>query len=197
MSPSVLEYLNENSLLLLLYSASLIVVFGFYKLHSKQWQSKVLLLQEMLDYKQGLLDITYWATGEMILESRLDSGSALCLNPNPDIELEEGVPHFLSQSFIERVHSDDRPFARSQYEKILNSRDNTYELHYRLTKSTGVQWIVEKGTVLERDPQGKAKRLISSLRDVTSFKREQDRLAQLANEFERRLKLAEAAQLSD
>ena len=198
MSQWMYHFVIENSMLWFTLNLALIIVPVLWWQQRKQWHSKVSGLQEMLNYKQGLLDMTYWATGDMIVESKLDEGKAHCLNNNPDLNLNVDIPHFYSDDYVAGIHKDDRAFARSQYEKILNSRDNIYELHYRHTNAQGqVLWIVEKGTVLQRNPQGKATCVLSSFRDVTSFKQEQDKLAQLATEFERRLKLAEAAQLSD
>jgi len=162
------------------------------------WNAREQSFIEQLEYKQELLNITFWATGDSVVDTELDSQQVCHVNINPDIPVSEVRPHFFDETFLNRINKEDRAYVRSSYETNINSGNNSYELHYRIDSELNNSiWVVEKGIVLERNKQGKALRLISNFRDVTSLKQEQSKLEQLAKELERRLRLAEAAQIAD
>ena len=69
------------------------------------------------------------------------------------------------------VHPDDRAAVRTAWEDHLNGRASRYECeHRRLHADGGWRWILDRGRVVERDPQGRVLR-ISGMQADTSDRR--------------------------
>lgn len=69
------------------------------------------------------------------------------------------------------VHPDDRAAVRTAWEDHLNGRTARYECeHRRLHADGGWRWILDRGKVVERDPQGRVLR-VSGMQADTSDRR--------------------------
>jgi diguanylate cyclase (GGDEF)-like protein/PAS domain S-box-containing protein len=105
--------------------------------------------------------VTEWdfATGEVTVSHSNRS----TLGFNEDFVLD-------AESCAERVHPDDRERVRQEIEACL-AGDDTVICQSRFMKPDGEYAEVEQRSILQRDSNGRAIRLISALRDVTSEKR--------------------------
>jgi PAS domain S-box-containing protein len=101
------------------------------------------------------------------------------LGYHPD-EIEPHLHHWPS-----RVHPDDLPVVM----KVLNDhvRDNLaphYESEHRVrTRSGEYRWISAHGQVAERAPDGTARRVIGTFRDITARKRAEEQLRRQQSEL--------------
>ena len=69
------------------------------------------------------------------------------------------------------VHPDDRAAVRTAWDDHLNGRTPRYECeHRRLHADGGWRWILDRGKVVERDPQGRVLR-VSGMQADTSDRR--------------------------
>lgn len=170
---------------------TIIITFGYLYYQGKIKRGRDEYLNSIRNQRQ-ILDIAFWATGDEVLDCNLSQNKVTKLNKNSDFRLPSDV-YFLSETFIERIHPEDRGHFRSHFELLLDGGNNNYELNYRVkSKGDTWMWFVERGVVIERNRSGRALRLISCIRDVTAIKQEQEQFIRLANELKRRLKLAEA-----
>ena len=74
------------------------------------------------------------------------------------------------------IHPDDFEDVISGIRKSLNSEDEFWEKHYRFLKSTGeYAFIIDRGFIV-RDVNGKPKRMVGSITDITNEHKLQDLL---------------------
>ena len=85
------------------------------------------------------------------------------------------------------VHPEDREHVRWRKRQVLESEDQ-YQLTYRIRQPGGeVRWVMDRGQV-ERDPSGKALRVIGVLLDITDLKAAEQRQRLLFDELSHRVK---------
>jgi diguanylate cyclase (GGDEF)-like protein/PAS domain S-box-containing protein len=94
------------------------------------------------------------------------------------IENGPGVPDY--QSFLERVHPDDRALLQEALRMTLET-SAPYDVTHRIVLPDGTIRVVRENAEVVRDPAGVAIRMIGTVMDVTERKQSEDRLAFLAN----------------
>lgn len=76
-------------------------------------------------------------------------------------------------------HPDDLAIVRERYTAHLEGKTPVYEAEYRLrTKSGQWRWVHDRGTVVERDAQGKPLRMSGTQHDITARKEAENALNQ-------------------
>ncbi|MCY7293315.1 MAG: PAS domain-containing protein, partial [Ferruginibacter sp.] len=68
------------------------------------------------------------------------------------------------------IHADDRQNVNKSIVDAINSKEEYWSHEYRLIKPNGEQAYVEDRAYILRNDQGKAKRIIGALRDITERK---------------------------
>jgi PAS domain S-box-containing protein len=75
------------------------------------------------------------------------------------------------ETWIGLIHPDDRSSCLEVVETYLKTKPDFYENDFRLrTKSGEYRWIHTKASVVERDPNGEAVRMIGNHEDITERK---------------------------
>jgi two-component system, cell cycle sensor histidine kinase and response regulator CckA len=94
-------------------------------------------------------------------------------------QLEELAPR--ESSWRKLVHSDDLPRVLGVRDAHLKGHTPAYEAEYRLrTKDGGWKWVLDRGSVVERDTAGRPVRVAGALFDIAERKRaEAETLRQL------------------
>lgn len=88
------------------------------------------------------------------------------------------------------IHPDDQPRVRALIADALESKDS-YETEYRVTGPDGTwRWVNARGQI-ERDDSGRPVRFPGVVIDITNHKRDQEELARVTAESERRRRLYE------
>ena len=148
---------------------------------------------ERIKVQQQILNIASLATGDEVLDCDIVNNTVNRINKNATVGLSDEI-YFQSESFIRSLHPDDKSIFLGHFKSLIHGGKNNYQIEYRISDSAnGWIWLVERGCVIERDDNGRAKRLVSSMRDISSIKQEHENLIRLISELERRLKTAEAA----
>ncbi|HRI65573.1 MAG TPA: PAS domain S-box protein [Polyangium sp.] len=85
----------------------------------------------------------------------------------------EFVPHIDTWKSV--VHPDDLPLVLGALTDHLEGRAEYFQYEYRMRRKDGTwRWIADRGLVVERDPEGKALRVIGMLTDDTERKQAAD-----------------------
>ncbi len=89
---------------------------------------------------------------------------------NLDLESYSGPDH--SERWASRIHPDDLPAVRVQYEALIEGRSEMYEAEYRiLDRSGNWRWITSRGRASARDENGRAAGTAGVTIDIDARKR--------------------------
>ncbi len=81
------------------------------------------------------------------------------------------------QSWRKLIHPEDLPGAIAAWNVHLNGKTPNFKIEYRIRLKTGEWlWIQDRGKVIERDRQGKIRRVLGTHKDITHCKRYQEGL---------------------
>ncbi len=84
-----------------------------------------------------------------------------------------------------RVHEEDLPKAYATLKAHFRGERPLYEVEHRMRCKDGSwKWILTRGKVMERFPDGKPKRMIGTHADVTEHRMREEKLRQAAAVFE-------------
>ncbi|MBY6064483.1 GGDEF domain-containing protein [Pseudidiomarina sediminum] len=80
------------------------------------------------------------------------------------------------------VHPEDRAAVDTRIqEHLAPNGKNTFESEYRVFHHDGhVMWVLDRGTIVERDAEGHAKRVVGTIEDITKEKHEMRELQSAA-----------------
>lgn len=68
-----------------------------------------------------------------------------------------------------RVHPDDLPAVMEAMQAHFDGKTTIYEVEHRLRCVDGTyKWVLSRGRVIERDPEGRARRMVGTTTDVTA-----------------------------
>jgi len=82
------------------------------------------------------------------------------------------------EEWLNHIHVDDREKTRDMMEKHLRGEKNLYENFHRiLSKDGSCKWVLSRGKVIERFPDGKPLRVIGTATDVTELKQIEEEIS--------------------
>lgn len=88
------------------------------------------------------------------------------------------------ESFLESVHPDDRDFVIKSVNDCLKHKKR-YSIEHRIIWPDGTtRWVLERGNVI-RDKNGKPKRMLGIVQDITNKKEMEDELKKRKNQLEK------------
>jgi PAS domain S-box-containing protein len=83
------------------------------------------------------------------------------------------------------IHPEDLAVVDRAYEAHVRGDSHRYEVTYRArTAAGGWRWLLERGRVVQRGPDGRPLRMVGTISDVTEQHEAQERQAQLRHRFE-------------
>ena len=87
--------------------------------------------------------------------------------------------------WLERVHPDDRDMVKEKIDNVLVQNFNSYEYEARLRHADGTyRWVHVAGFGIERDPDGRATRMLGIRVDITDRKKAEDEVKKSLEEKE-------------
>ncbi|MFN7980060.1 MAG: PAS domain S-box protein [Vicinamibacterales bacterium] len=121
---------------------------------------------------ESRLALTLDATNDGVWDFNLETGAvyfspvwARLLGYAPD----EVVPSV--ETFYAAVHPDDVPRVQHTLDRHLRGELPTKELEIRMRLKTGeYRWFLDQGKVVERGPDGRARRMLGTISDITARK---------------------------
>ena len=82
------------------------------------------------------------------------------------------------------IYIDDKPEAISEMQACLGSKTSQYASEYRIhSKDGSMKWILDRGTVIKRDENGKPLRMIGTLTDISERKKWESDLMESEQRF--------------
>jgi len=123
--------------------------------------------------------------GQVVYDCNLDSGAILW---SGDIH---GVTGYNADDFVsfdhlrwsELLHPDDRDAAKAAFDDAFDSGDTCYS-NYRLRRKDGVYVYAEDDGLFIRDEDGRARRMLGLIRDITERKLAEEELHRAREEAE-------------
>lgn len=98
-----------------------------------------------------------------------------------------GIRKVASKTWTSAIHPDDRENTVKSLETAIdNLKQKNYLAEYRFQKSDGAYAYVTDRSVIIRDTEGKAKRLVGAVSDITIRKEHEESLRKLNLQLERR-----------
>jgi two-component sensor histidine kinase len=92
-----------------------------------------------------------------------------------------------ADEYVAALHPDDRHLM--QHFHTIAHRQDFYEGEYRiLTPDGSVRWVTGRALVVERDPDGKARRTVTVVADITAQKQAEEHVSFLLRELSHRSK---------
>lgn len=90
-----------------------------------------------------------------------------------------------NDEYLAALHPDDR-HLRSHFHQIANTQD-FYEGDYRIVRPDGaVRWVTGRALVVEREPDGRARRTVTVVTDITEQKETEEHVRFLLGELAHR-----------
>lgn len=130
------------------------------------------ILEERIRESEERLRLTLEATGEGLWDRHIPSGRTVFTETFGTMlgytlsEVEHNVSFWQS-----RVHPDDLPEVCRQLDAHFQGAAVTYVSEYRLRHRDGHWiWVLDRGRVVERDPDGRPLRIVGTLQDITARK---------------------------
>ncbi|MDM8159699.1 PAS domain S-box protein [Labilibaculum sp. K2S] len=76
-----------------------------------------------------------------------------------------------------RIHPDDREYVRAKINNVLAYKEDSYDYEARMLHANGsYRWHQVKGHIIDKDNQGKIKRIVGIRKDINDFKQVEEEL---------------------
>ena len=84
-------------------------------------------------------------------------------------------------AFAALIHPDDKPGVMARLQDLLAGRTERYQSEHRLVSRQGEIWVHDRGGIAERHPDGRPRRVMGSIADITSRRLAEARLRESEN----------------
>ncbi len=157
------------------------------------WQIRA-RLREREQARQAIADseqrlkLALWGGGDELWDFDVVKGEVMYIQPLPALALNRGTgPHTIA-SLTPFVHPEDvKLFGEALAAQVKGATEHL-DVTYRAKASHGGWiWLRTRGRVVERDANGNALRMVGTNDDVDTLKRQEETLAELNRELERRV----------
>ena len=150
--------------------------------------------EEALRSSEDRLNLALWGSGDEMWDVDLSSGRMRRENALSATALTAEVQFPKLIDYLQYIHPSDQTRVRDALVAHLKGEVDHYECSYRTRAlQGGWLWILSKGRVLLRDPQGKAQRMVGTNRDISKLKQVEEDLRFLNEELEVRVQRRTAA----
>jgi len=83
--------------------------------------------------------------------------------------------------FLNLIHIDDREMVAKKITALLKGESEIYLSEYRMNAKQGIIWVRDRGSIIERDHQGRALRALGSIIDISSEKQQIELMSLLSS----------------
>jgi diguanylate cyclase (GGDEF)-like protein/PAS domain S-box-containing protein len=154
-------------------------------------QAETLLSSKSLELYQALetasesrrrLEMALWASGEGIWE--WDAATDIVAAEIFEKALfSVPAPQMRMRDYLGLIHEEDRDRVIMAWRLHYLGSAEDYDCAYRVDGKGGVRWIRTRGRAAERDARGRARRVIGTIKDITSQRDAEESLRLMAHAF--------------
>jgi PAS domain S-box-containing protein len=128
--------------------------------------------ESLLRSSEQRLEMVLEATGAGVWEWDIPNGRAFVNDRALRMLGYDPAPEGLSQEFwTALIHPEDIEVVKATTRQAFRTPEGTFEAEFRIRRPTGdYAWLLSKGRVVERDPDGRALRMIGTNTDITAHK---------------------------
>lgn len=144
--------------------------------------------EERLAESEHRLKLALWGSGDEMWDIDLRNGAIRRENPLAQTALgaELHFPHIAD--YLAFVHPLDQGRVREAFVRHIKGDVDHFSCTYRVAATAGGWvWLLGKGTVVERDGEGHALRMLGTNRDISQLMQVEDELRTLNEELELRV----------
>ncbi len=133
--------------------------------HEKEIQQKLKDFEDRMRFALEMIGDNYW-------EFDFRTNKTYFSNPgNTNIGEFSGDDTDNIKKWWGRVHQDDLHLLIENDRKLRNGETDFHVLEYRIEQNDGnIKWVLDRGTVIEKDIQGKPLKLVGTHTDITGQK---------------------------
>jgi signal transduction histidine kinase/ligand-binding sensor domain-containing protein len=188
MSVRVLPAPWVSPLAILGYCSALVLVVGIGGWRTRESWKRQERSREAIRASAERLKYALWGSGGELWDVDLRTGVFVRENRLPDLKVSQMLRDETVASYEPFVNVEDLPAFRRDLVAHLKGETSFLETTYR-TQDTNNEWrwMLTRGRVVERDPGGRALRMVGTTQDITTLKRAEESLRELNEELESRV----------
>ncbi|HWP97972.1 MAG TPA: PAS domain S-box protein [Syntrophomonadaceae bacterium] len=153
------------------------------------YQNRLIKKNDQLRESQQRLELALWGAGEAFWDWDLQAETIAVDNRWVDnlnlhqLPEKEGV--FQNREWIQLTHPDDLACLRQKSIDCLKGLTSNFEVEFRIQSEESWIWVLVRGSVVNRDHNGRALRLVGTYQDITEKKLAITALAESEQRYQR------------
>ena len=145
--------------------------------------------RETIRLSEQRLKYALWGSGGELWDLDMRTGAVLRDNRMDAIALTHEARAQTLDDFRSFVYPEDLPEINAALARHLRGENDVFEVSYRTIdrEHREWRWVITRGSVAERDANGRAVRLVGTTQDITELKQTEESLRRLNEELELRV----------
>ncbi len=173
------------------YAGVLMLLIWFFYAQIRRRVTEKLHDAELVERSEALLKHALWGSRDELWDLDLSTGRMQAVNPLTDIQRERLSPRhgpITLEDIVKIAHPADRARLKLALSAHIDEGTEYFEAAFRMrTLDDDWAWVMGRGRAIERDKNGRAVRLVGTLRDISDVKAVEDELRSVNERLEDRV----------
>jgi len=173
------------------YTAIFMLLIWFFYRQVRRRITEKLRDAELVERSEALLKHALWGSRDELWDLDLCSGSLQAVNPLTDIQrgrLNPSHGPITLDDLVKIAHPADRVRLKLALSAHIDEGTEYFEAAFRMrTVDHDWAWVMGRGRAIERDENGRAVRLVGTLRDISDVKAVEEELRSVNERLEDRV----------
>ena len=142
-------------------------------------------IQERINESEARFRLVLEKTGDNVWEHDFRTGETYFSKLNGSL-LGINIAAFVDNEKLwwDRIYKDDLYMVVNADMRYRRGESDSHNMEYRIVQTDGtINWVLDRGVVIEKDADGKPLRIIGTHTDITRIKRTENELEQRAKQF--------------
>lgn len=174
-----------------LYAAVAMLLIWFFFRQVRRRINEKLHDAELVERSEALLKHALWGSRDELWDLDLQSGSMQAVNPLADLKrdrLTASQGPIALDDLVKITHPADRAQLKLALSAHIDEGTEYFEAAFRMrTVDNDWTWVMGRGRAIERDTNGRAVRLVGTLRDISDVKAVEEQLRSVNERLEDRV----------
>ncbi len=174
-----------------LYTTALTLLIWFFYSQIRRRVTEKLRDAQRVERSEALLKHALWGSRDELWDLDLCTGRMQAVNPLVDIQRERLNPRhgpIALEDLVKIAHPADRERLKLALGAHIDEGTEYFEAAFRMrTLDNDWAWVMGRGRAIERDPKGRAVRLVGTLRDISDVKAVEEELRSVNERLEDRV----------